>query len=270
MLTKNHDFANPPVIEVVLGVQFEPLRMASGHLGWYWRDVLGGDWPNISDGPRLPDQIESFGERWGFHWPAMQFVLGPVTSPGRIQIRHRDDDRMIQVQDTRFVYNWIKSEREYPRYRVIRQEFDEHWARFCEFVRRAELGTLRPNQWEVTYVNHVPCGPLWSTPADADRVFPGLLKRPEPCGGTSFETMASEWRNEIPSERGRLHINARFQGVKRPDGASVNVLVLHLTARGSVNETQSLSAGLDLGHDIIVNTFVHISSDLARKSWGEP
>jgi uncharacterized protein (TIGR04255 family) len=262
-------FADPPVAEVVLGVQFEPLGMTSGHLGWYWRECLGNDWPTATEAPALPDQVESFGGKRAVHWPVMQFQFqsGPTTN--RLQVRNRDQDRMVQIQDTRFIYNWVRRNGVYPRYTVIRQEFDQLFARFRQFTVTAKLAELRLNQWEVTYVNHVPCEPLWEVPADGQKVFPALLKRPEPYGGTKFETLMGEWRSEIPPQRGRLHVHVRYQEVKRPDASPVDVLVAHLTARGPIAEDQDWNADLNLGHETIVIAFRDISSDLARKHWGE-
>ena len=36
-------FDNPPVIETVIGVQFDQIpNLTSAHFGWYWREFLGG------------------------------------------------------------------------------------------------------------------------------------------------------------------------------------------------------------------------------------
>jgi len=261
-------FTDPPVVEVVLGVQFEPLGMTSGHMGWYWKEYLGDDWPEVEETNSLPDQIEKFGER-RIHWPKIgfQFTAGPTTN--RLRIIHKNRDRMIQIQDTRFIYNWVKKNGTYPRYTTIRQEFVQHFAQFREFADKHGLAKLTPNQWEVTYVNHIPSGILWNVPADGAKVFPLLQKQPGSYGNTKFETMIGEWRSEIPPQRGRLHINLRYQEVKGSETSAVDVLVAHLTTRGPITEDQDFNIGLNLGHETIVKTFVDISSDFARKHWKE-
>ncbi|HEX4145660.1 MAG TPA: TIGR04255 family protein [Pirellulales bacterium] len=256
-------FAHPPVIELVLGVQFDPLGLTSGHLGWYWKSTLGDEWPRVADAPRLLDQVEPFGNMMA-SWPFPNLIsFGRAAEAQRLQISNDSRDRMIQVQDTRFIFNWLKGEGEYPRYPQIKTEFDTHLARFTEFARVASLNPLKPNQWEVNYVNHIPAGELWQAPADWPKVIPGLLVRAGDYGGTRFENMSGEWQSEIPERRGRLRINVAFQ-----HKAADQVLALTLTARGPVSEQEGLTHGLDLGRKTIVTAFDQITSVEAKEHWG--
>ena len=62
-----------------------------------------------------------------------------------------------------------------PRVRLI--------TRFSRFVSSRKLGTLRPNLWEVTYIDHIPHGTVWNSLADLPRVFPGLFGSGECANG---------------------------------------------------------------------------------------
>ena len=51
------EFECPPIVELVLGVQFAPLsRLTSGHLGWFWKQFLDDEWVNASDAVLRADQ----------------------------------------------------------------------------------------------------------------------------------------------------------------------------------------------------------------------
>ena len=270
MASASPDFPNPPVIELVLGIQFDPLKnITNGHLGCFWGQLSRGEWPTASDANRLSDQIEAFAAKTSWAPPAVGFQLLSQAGPQRLRIESHQKDRLIQVQDTRFVYNWVKQKGKYPRYVTIRGEFDDYYARFKSFVEAAELdlGELRPNQWEVTYVNHIPRGELWEHPSQWSNVLPGLLKEVSTFGNTEFESTSAEWRSVIPAKRGRLHITIRFQEMKRPDDEAEGVLVLHLTARGGVSEELDFEAGLELGHKTIVKAFLDITSPDAQMFW---
>src|SRR5437899_2810405 len=104
---------NPPVVEVVLGVQFAPLvEFASGHHGWFWKGFLARDWVRAVDAPPLPDQFETFEKRrWGP--AALHLKVEPVARPHRLQIANQAGDRLIQVQPTQFLYNWQKKGQAY-------------------------------------------------------------------------------------------------------------------------------------------------------------
>ena len=56
-MTGTTDFANPPIIELVLGVQFSPLtKLTAGHFGLFWKE-LGEDWTGPADGPLIEDRF---------------------------------------------------------------------------------------------------------------------------------------------------------------------------------------------------------------------
>ncbi len=255
-------FANPPVVERVLCVQFEPLALTSGHLGWFWKSRLGDPWGSPNEAPSLPDQFETFGKHGAIDVPNIQFERRASAPPNRFRVRTVNGDRIIQLQDTRFIENWVRVGAEYPRYEAISAEFLGQLDSFADFARSERLGELKPNQWEVTYVNKVPAGPLWSEPAEWPNVIPGLLLQVGSYGHTRFEQMTGEWTSEIPDKRGRLHINAQYRA-----RADEKALSLTLTARGPI--VDGLVGGLQLGHDTIVTAFDQITSGAAHELWGK-
>jgi uncharacterized protein (TIGR04255 family) len=269
MANESPTFRKPPVVETVIGVQFVPLSgWTNGHPGWFWKRYLGDEWKTAADTQPLPDQFERFGDQRQWAPPGVQLFFGPAGRPARVQITTATGDRMIQVQPNRFHYNWQKREGVYPSYRTMKAEFDELFRQFWRFVQEAGLGEVSPNQWELTYVDHIPRGPLWETPADWHKVLPGLLNARAELGGCPMEGVAGEWTYVINPERGRLHVElrpGRLGGPDSPDG-----LVLQTTARGPVRQESGwgLDAGLDLGHDTIIRAFLEMTSPEAQRAWG--
>jgi uncharacterized protein (TIGR04255 family) len=262
----NHtvSFRNPPVVERVLGVQFEPLGLTSGHLGWFWKTYLTDEWTKANDAPPLNESYERFG-KFDVDLPKIRFEARSEIPANRLQIRKADGRKILQIQDTRFVLNWVRTdEGDYPRYPAIRAEFFGWFERFVEFSSAAGLQAIEVNQWEVAYVNHIDQGGLWSTPADWPNVIPGLLFRVQDFGGTHFERMSGEWHCEIPEQRGRLYSAVQYQ--QRPSGA---ILRLNFTARGPVRERAMLQEKFDLGHEAIIRSFVDITSPAAHEVWGK-
>src|SRR6516165_3096908 len=114
------EFEQPPVIELVLGVEFARLAsFNSGHLGWFWKHCLRDEWVRAADAAPIADQFETFHEqqRWGI--PDLRVLVGAPAPPPRLQISTTRGDRMIQVQPTRFHYNWQKKDQAYPSYRQV-------------------------------------------------------------------------------------------------------------------------------------------------------
>lgn len=261
------EFEDPPVVEVVLGAQFSPLtKLTTGHLGWYWRDVLGSDWATPSDGPAIDDQFELFDlPHW--HRPGrLEFRLTPASGPGRLIIDHRDADRRLQAQSTRFHLNWRRRGNPYPTYDRLVDEFQGHFDRFQSFIRGQNLGELLINQWELTYIDAFPSESGWQSPGDWAAVLPGLFGNPACADGLNLENRAANWTYEIEPRRGRLHVSANTGRVADEDRPS---LLLQMTARGPVGRegVGSLREGLDLGHGAALRTFLQVISPILRDRW---
>jgi uncharacterized protein (TIGR04255 family) len=260
-------FERPPVVETVLGVQFDTLKITTAQLGLFWKS-LGADWPTVAEAAPLPEQRERFGElAWAT--PEVQINVHTVVAlaPLRLQISNRAGDRMIQVQKNRFHYNWQKKGGTYPSYKKVRAEFDQALEAFRRFIAAEGLGDIAPNQWELTYVDYEPPGELWRSPAEWGNVLPGLLCRDNRPEGLRLETLGGEWHYEIMPQRGRLHVTLNLGKVGE---AAEGGLLLQTTARGPVGGDSGLGigSGLDLGHEAIVRMFLEITSAEAHRAWG--
>ena len=75
--------------------------------------------------------------------------------------------------------NWRKVGEgdQYPRYERIRESFEEDFSTFAAFLRRQDLGELKLNQCEVTYVDHVVAGEGWERHGQVDEVATLWAKR---------------------------------------------------------------------------------------------
>lgn len=268
--TQHPKFKNPPVVETILGVQFEPIEgFTNAHLGAFWH-FLGDEWVDVEDAPLIPQQSELFEDEkklWRSGFSTLQLTQ---ESASRLWIRTLEHDRLIQVQRDRFHYNWTGHKGEkYPSYDKMRPQFDAKFNKFETFLNQVGLAGVKPNQWEVTYVNHLPKGTVWQAPSDWADVFSSSAMFGVPLNSLNLEGVNCEWRYEIESQRGRLHVQLRNG---RRDSSDVEEsLLLKLTARGPIDnrEENGLESGLDLGHDVIVTSFKQLMSDKARMYWGE-
>jgi len=260
-------FKKPPVVETVLGIQFKPLPgFGNWRLGAFFADLDQEQWPHVSEAPALRLQHEVFGDQRVIE-TGFRVEMVPQ-APMRLKIQDRDRERMMQVQNGRFHYNWLTTEqkRPYPSYREVRPEFDTAWQRYQAFLGQQDLGPVVPDQWEVTYLNHIPKGTVWETAADWSSLFRPLLGPADELQIAKLENVSGDWRFEIQPQRGRLHIELR-QGFL-PDADRREILVLKLTARGPIEERGlSLGDGLNLGRETIVRTFWEITSEQAHEYW---
>ena len=258
-------FERPPVIEAVLGVQFGRIAgFSAAHAGRFWAQSLPQPWEKVREAPRIDDFREHFGPERQLARRGLRLTEG--VEPNRIQLI--TSDRMLQVQDSRLIYNWIKTSDsdKYPTYSELLPAFLSHWEAFQRFASESGLGALDPNQWEVTYVNHVPRGALWESPEDWPLIVKDAWLPPSRVSTMRFDGMQTEWRFVLDKEVGRLRMS--LQHGRSEGGKGGEVLSLQLVARGPVDADHELLAGMNEGHRSIVTCFAEMTSERAHAAWG--
>lgn len=261
------EFAEPPVVEVALGVQFEPIpRLAEPWIARFWLEEVRERFPEWTEALALPPAVEWFGIPGQ---PRVMFRLGQGALANRAVFQDAAQTGLLQLQQDRFVRNWRKvgNGDAYPRYETIRQSFASEVAGLRQFLGRNGLGELIPNQCEVTYVNHVPV-------EDVSKLGQiGTLLAPW-SGQFSDNWLVAPETVELASHHhivvdgvpiGRLHI-ALQPGYR----GSEAVFVLTLTARGrpSGPADEDTLAFLDLGREQIVRGFTSVTSKEMHAKWG--
>ena len=259
------DFKAPPVIEVVLGVQFDPLpNFLTAHYGLFW-SLVKQEYPSLQDRAPLGEVFE--GAR-GVE-PKAEIELLDMPPLRRVFLIHTDKNYLMQLQPTRFHHNWrkLKEEDAYPRFGSAKQRFLEYWETFRRFVADNSLGDIRANQYEATYVNHI---------FEADGAFPVAIEDYSPAfswksaHSTGFLPEPGSLNMNLcfpmPQERGALHVT--YKHGKRVSDKK-DVLILDLTARGAAKPDGSdMEDWFELAHEWIVRGFTDLTSVLAHKRWG--
>lgn len=261
------EFDLPPLVEVVLSAQFDPLDdFATAHAGRFWGELDRQQWVKAADAHALPETFERFGEdrKWAMA-PSMR--VSATAEANRTQIVNGTDDEMLQVQSSRFVFNWRKRAEAYPSFRTLLPRFLKELQGFTSFVRTVRLGDVKLNQWEVVYVNHLPRDELWETPRDWKGIFPSIDFPAANLAGHEPEALSAEWSVVLHGNRGRLHTSLKLARLGVAEGPEV--LVLQLVARGPVSSNQGfdLESGLKLGHSSIVLAFDAMTSRKAHEHW---
>lgn len=265
MATARPDWKRPPVIEVVLGVRFDPLpALTNGHLGWFWGD-MHDEFPNSDDVPPIPPVAESFGDEVSFGFPVLG--LRRATGDSRLRMTSADGAKMIQVQNGWVVANWTKKgETEYPGFTGVKALFDNAMRRFGSFLKQRDLGEINPNLWEVTYIDHLPADTVWSTLADLPKVFPGLFGSGQCATGTN-EAVDSTWAWRLSPQPGRLRVSVQSARTSSEPGR--DILLVRSIARGPLgtDNAGSLDDALNFGRSSVVDTFMVLASDEAKRYW---
>ena len=254
------DFKNPPIVEAVLGMQFERLPLNIAHVGWLWARYLQSEFPHVLSAPPLQDVVENFSDERTWIQPQIQLTRGVEAGRLRHQFHTDDEERMVQVQDSRLIYNWRKRQGSYPSYDKLEPEFFRHLASFEDVLASAKVPRLAPNQWEVVYVNYIPRGELWNSVSDWPTIFPGFYIP----ANAKLDSFSGAWSTIIGANEGKLHVELKHA---RVEGNGQEVIRFQLTARGPVAETAKLPERFEVGHRSIVTAFTEMTSDFAQEYW---
>ena len=269
------DFENPPVIEVVLSVQFEPIDgFRQVHLGLLWAEFRD-KYPHVEEHPPLAQVTETF----GIPEPAkIRIQVVPSHKPSAVRCWFLNDGRteLIQVQHDRFIHNWRKVGEgvaeggTYPRYEYIRDQFEEEIKKFQNFLNTNNLDNIKLEQCEITYINHIMCGAGWKRHSDLYKVF--TLWSSNYGEDLSLEMESSRFASRfiIPLESGepagRLHISLE-PAFHRADNNLMFILTLTARGRPFNDDVDGALRFMDEGRISIVRGFTAITTPRMHKIW---
>ncbi len=266
------DFERPPLTEVALGVQFSSINFQSVHAGLWWQTVRER-FPKVEEQLPLQPTFETFG------LPQPQVALPNLTELfGFIRLtRHwfitGDDTQLIQVQRDRLLHNWRKrrADQGYPRYEPLRAELEAELTDFARFATANKLGEVKPNQCEVSYINHIVLDKDVDPNRHLDQIFTVWANKYSDDYLKHVEGAQLQFRYVLEGEGeepiGRLH--AAIQPSVDPVSSSPAVQFA-LTARGKPAEETIAAAveWLNEGRKAVVRGFASMTTEAMHQRWG--
>lgn len=270
-LSPTPDFGRPPVSEVVLSVQFEPIENMRGpQVGLLWAKFRH-QFPRVEEHEPLAPVFEKFGSQEPAQFN-VRLEFSNALPARRAWLLNERGDQLLQIQPDRLIHNWRKlnDEDTYPSFRHLFHSFALELREFQEFVSQEKLGELFFNQCEVTYVNHIVAGAGWETHAELDKVFTFWSGRHSDSFLPAPEDVRYVVRYIIPGTKnepiGRLHVMASpiFQAADKKAA-----IMLNLTARcrpedGSIEGAYN---SLETGHQWVTRGFVSITTEAMHRLW---
>lgn len=270
MLTRPSDLPNferPPVNEVVLSLQFASLEeLKSAHIGFLWAK-LKDRYPTVTEQTPIDPVFETFGTPKGSLQTQISFQQLTLLPLPRYWFE-APGGGLFQVQQDRIIHNWRLRESPYPRYEMVREEFAKDLATFEEFLREQDLGTLRFNQSEISYINTIDL-------PDGDDPH------------AAIEQVTSVWKKLDSGDRDLEDVFFRARYLMRKDGnpyarlhvtllpavrtsTQAHVVRLEMTFRGKPESEEAAAAFalLDDGRAAIVKAFAQMTTPEMHKHWG--
>lgn len=261
------EFNNPPVIEVYCRIMFEKLvKLKAPHLGLFW-PIIKSDFPDSDVKPNLPLNIETYGNEFYAGQELQHFEIPQLP---RTWFVSKDKSEVLQIQQDQLMNNWqkIQTTDAYPRYKNIIEKFEEHWSKFSEFLGTNSLGSLKPQQYELTYINHISSLNGWSPETPIESIFPDLNLSREKEFLPQCETISVINTYLLPNDEGRLYSTIRT--IKHPNHKEP-IIQFQLMVRGIGNNKsfETMRSWFDQAHIWIVKGFADLTNkETQKEKWG--
>jgi len=249
-------YQNPPVNEVVCGMRFVPPdNLHITHFGLLW-DKFRTEYPTIQHAPPIASAKGEIlvHKTIGIPLPRVWFI-------------NKSDDQLIQFQIDRFYFNWRRKQSDYPRYDHFIKNFERALDTIVKFFSEFDLGVLKPIEYDLSYINHIPKGQGWNTIDDLPRIFTDFFwKKNKKRFLPNPQQIAWETGFALPEQKGYLIVNLK-QATRTED--KVPLLVLELKTRGIGESTskEAIREWFDLAHEWIVRGFTDLTTPKIQKIW---
>lgn len=264
-------FRKPPVNEVILSSQFEPLSlMRAVHIGAFWEKVRN-EYPRTEEHPPLDPAIEMFGAPRLLR-PEVRLELVDQIKVPRIWMLDTSGAQLLQIQTDRLIQNWrqVNGVGAYPRYPFVRAQFEQSYNAFERFVASEHLGEITFNQCELTYINHILPSAVWESHSQIGEVFafwnPTYTETPLPLQEAATVTTRTVLKNESGATFGRLHLS--IQSVYRlPDEVPMFLLSLAVRGAPAADGLPGVLEFFDRAREWIVRTFATVTTSKMHEVW---
>jgi uncharacterized protein (TIGR04255 family) len=261
------EFDAPPLTEVALSLQFQPIaRFGFVDFGPL-RERFRPAFERVEYHPPLPPVFETFGLRQGVAQGLQMINFGMGLTLPRLWLMDKTGNELLQFQVDRLVHNWRKIEVDnvYPRYEQIRVRFETEAQTLMSFLSERELGSLVPNQCEITYVNTIGADGAGDPTHKVLRAWTSIsnshLGEPEDIAISARFLIC----NDVGDPIGRVIA----QSTPGLNAAGQPVVQLALVGRGPP-AAPTLEAALqfmDIAHERVVWAFAELTTEVMHKYW---
>lgn len=261
-------FRKPPVTEVVLAAAFKSLALSIPDIGLLW-EAFRSEFPRVEEQPPYDPPTELF--EAGYAGPPVSFEIFPSPPLPRIWMLSEDQTELLQLQRNWFACNWRKvaPEDKYGRWPSRWGSFERNFRILEQHVSERALGVLSIQQCEVTYVNHILSGHVWSNHSELYKVITALKDVPISAGVVEQSSFATSLlvRDGNGAPIGRLHVSVQ-PALRRQDG--IPMFVMNLTARGAPagQGLEGIRGFMERAHEWASNTFIEITTPEVQAEWG--
>ncbi len=241
---------NPPLIELVLGIQFNKKIFENELLIKIYNSLLMKEFPKIEEKPVVPATIEEYNK------PTITKILSGFNT--RKLFINNEEDKLIQIQPDKILFNWRKMNNKtlYPRFLKVYKEFTECLDSINKIVSYNDF----INQYEITYIDHFQIDLFNISSFNISKLFNIFpLNENEEISNIGINY-------SIPQNLLNGNLNVLIQSAIRSTD-NKKIIVLESTCRG-FNKNISIDNWFNDSHVVLYNHFFSILNEDTKKILG--
>lgn len=256
------EFEAPPLNEVVMGIQFQPVPQYQQIRAFEVWEIFRDQFPVVQEQPSLNAQFETFGLPAATPFP---FNIFTGASHDRFWFLKEGGHDLIQFQQDRLLHNWRKldvKEAEYPRFENIIKQFRDEMVALQDYFARLGNDRIIVTQCELSYLNQIPVPD--GQPLRPQEWF-SFVAADQPPIDEFFCTAKYVLRDKDAKPYGRLY----RESVTGADQKGRKLLTLNLTARGRP-ASDTIDGALDFlesTRHMIADEFIRATTTAAQERW---
>lgn len=256
------DFTDPPLSEVVMGIQFAPVPDYISVYSMKVWELFKSEFPQVNEQPILDPQFEMFGGANIQAGPKIHVGGPPIGS--RLWFLSNDESHLLQFQPDRFLTNWRKNpnSQPYPRFEGIAETFENNLNKLARHFESDFDYQIDINQAEIAYINIIPVDDF----SEASNWF-----RIWSSGHLDIDALNASFNEVIRDDTNMpfARLNHQIQSVFAADGKH-KAFRLSLSYKGKPirNDIDSAMQFFARGREAIVTRFEAITTKEAHNTWG--
>ena len=259
-IQKLPSFDNPPVIEVVIGVQFESLsRFHIPHVGVLWDCLDRKKYPTCEEVAPLHGYEDE------------RVIVYEKPPMPRIWFIGEDQSSVVQFQKDRFLYNWRKNPdpevgKPYPRYSKVIKGFYDNIQNFQSCIKSLDIEAINPQRLEISYINIIPLE-LFGGAANIGKILKDVSWMNKNRALPEPHRVNVDWQFKVKKISALLDLRINTAQVQK---TGEEILRIELTVKGQAphKDIRKCRAWFDTAHETIVTGFKDITTANAHKMWG--
>ena len=247
---QNVKFKNPPLIEVVFGVNIKIPDFSLVHFGLNW-ETIKENFPIIDE--NFGELSLSEDDSYIFNFPTVLYLSS-------------EGNKLIKVTDDYFSYHWRFINEDYQEFKTLFEDFMQQWKNFESWCSTISIKPIRIKGHSLQYINLIDENSGWKNPEDNHRIF-SFASRETLTSLALLKSYSCELEFAIPGNLGQLIVSSEQTNIEKSEAELKDVMIFTLLALSYQENDCFQEPWFSSAHDFIIQLFLDLTSEEVQNKW---